>query len=297
MISIIIVTFDSQDHIAKCLGSLIHYIKNNIEVLVIDNASSDKTVEIIKKYFPQVKLIQNITNIGFTRACNQGARITKGKYLLFLNPDTVIKNKDDLKLLLNFAQSKKKLGAIGVKVLNPDGSIQPSFGNLPTLPRIIFDRLPFFKKNYGIQVRNLRLYKHIHRVDWVSGCCLLVKKKIFDEVGGFNEDIFMYGEDYDLCYRLKKKGYENYYYSKFQIMHKDSGKNDVFRKPHKYFSMRKGFLIFMRKHKSFFDYLIINCLIKIESIYFLFFLNVRTKNRKEKDLWRRYLLETLRLNV
>lgn len=295
MISIIIVAFNSQRQILKCLDSLVYFTKTNVEVLIIDNASSDKTVEIVKKKFPQVKLIQNATNIGFTKACNQGARIAKGKYLLFLNPDTAIKNKDDLKLLLDFAESKKKLGAIGVKVLNPDGSIQPSYGALPTLPRIIFDRLPFFNKNFGIQVRNPRLYKYTHRVAWVSGCCFLIRKEVFDEIGGFNEEIFMYGEDYDLCFRLKEKGYENYYYPKFQIVHNDSGRNNLLRKPHKYFSMRKGFLIFMKKHKSFLDYLIINYLIKVESIFFLLLLKLRTRNKKERDLWRKYLLEALKL--
>lgn len=297
MISVIIVTFNSQTQIVKCLESLDNYTELSVEVLIIDNASSDKTVEIVKKEFPEVKLIQNTTNIGFTKACNQGARIAKGEYILFLNPDTVIKNKEDLKLLLDFAESKKKLGAIGAKVLNPDGSIQPSYGALPTLLRIIFDRLPFFNKNLGIQVRHPRLYRHTNRAGWVSGCCLLIKKKVFDEAGGFNEEIFMYGEDYDLCFRLKAKGYENYYYPRFQIVHNDSGKNNLLRKPHKYFSMRKGFLIFMKKHKSFLDYLIISYLIKVESIFFLLLLKFRTRNKKEKDLWQKYLLATLKIKL
>lgn len=292
--TIIIITFENEKTIISCLSSIspIH------PLIIVDNASTDSTVTLIKKIRPRTTIIQNNRNLGFAKACNQGAKIANKEYLFFLNPDTVILNNDPFNKLQEFVRGKENLGVVGFKFLNPDGSLQPSCGQFPTILRVIFDRIKLLNLKNGLLIRDRKLYEKTRVTDWASASGVLVRKDVFEKVGGFNEDIFMYGEDFDLCFRLKQMGYKNYFFPGVRIVHNDSGKNNPLRKPHKYFSMRRGLLLFLKNHQPTLNYLILQLLVKLESLVFLLLLPFRKhKNLKEKDLWRKYLLKSLYIKV
>src|SRR3989344_2958299 len=290
-ISIIIVSYNSEKYISNLLRAIVNSL-NNQEIIVIDNASKDKTCKIIETKFSQAKLVRNSQNIGFAAGANQGAKAARGQYLLFLNPDTTVKSGSIAKMI-DFLKSKKDAAAVGCKVLNLDGTLQPSCGKFPTILRILFDRVKFLNVNNGIQIRNQNFYKITQTVDWVSASAILVKKSVFASLGGFNENIFMYGEDFELCFRLKQAGYQNYFFPDLEIIHYDTGKNNPLRKPHKYFSMRKGFLIFFKEYRPTISYLTLHLLIKLEALFFLLLLPLRKyKYAKEKYLWKKYLIES-----
>lgn len=298
LFSIIIVTFNSQEHIEMCLSQILNTkIFTPFEVIAVDNASNDETCLIIESKFPKVRLVKNKKNLGFAKAANQGAKIAKGEYLLFINPDTVVKN-GQIEAMVNFLESKQDVGIVGCKVLNHDNSLQPSCGQFPTILRIIFDRLPILNRGSGIQIRDEKFYSKIREVDWVSASCFVIKKEAFETVEGFNNKIFMYGEDMDLCYRAKQAGFKSYFLPRLKIIHYDTGKNNPLRRPHKYFFMRKGLLLFLKKHRSNISYLIFQGIIRLEALFFLLLLPLRKyKTQEEKDLWRKYLMHSLNIKV
>lgn len=248
-LSIVLVTFNSQNTINNCVNSI--GLKSQITdgIIIVDNASKDKTIEILKRRFPgRIKLIKYRKNLGFAKAANQGAKIAKGEYLLFLNPDTVVKS-NCIESMLEFAKNKKDAAIVGCKVLNPDGSLQPSSGRFPTISNIIFDRMPIINKI--IQTEQIRLkdyYKKVQKPDWVTGAFFLAKREVFEKLGGFDERYFLYVEDVDFCYRVKKAGYKIYYNPNAEIIHYDQGKSPQ-RKNFKAKQMRKGFTIYFEKYK------------------------------------------------
>ena len=247
-LTIVIVTYKNEANILQCLGSLKKYILNG-DILVIDNSSRDEIDRVIEKNFSRIKLIKNKKNIGFGAAANQGARITKGDYLLFLNPDTVVKE-GCIEEMVSFLKKKKDAGAIGCKVLNPDASLQPSCGRFPTIINIILDRIPVLNKLFKTElIRQENFYSKIQTPDWISGVFFMVKKNVFENLGGFDERYFLYVEDVDFCYRAREAGYKIYYNPKAEIIHYDQGKSKE-RKPFKAKQMRKGFSIFFKKYKS-----------------------------------------------
>jgi GT2 family glycosyltransferase len=186
-----------------------------------------------------------------------------------------------------------KLGIVGFKFFNPDGTFQPSAGNFPTLLRIIFDRIPILRNNLGIQIRNESFYKKPGLVDWVSGSGFLVAKNAYQKIRGMDEKIFMYGEDFDLCFRLEKEGFKNFFYPGIRIMHYDSGKNIPEKKPFKYFAMRKGFSTFLKKYSAKENLSFYRVFVKLEAILFLTILPFRGYNSDIKFLWRTHLLKSL----
>ncbi len=289
MISVIIVTYNSGGVIGDCLRSL-SKLKDK-EIIIVDNKSSDQGRAIVRKFKVQspklkVRLIKNKKNVGFTKGCNQGASKSVGEYLLFLNPDT--------KLLSSFPKPKsgnKNIGIVGFKFSNPDGSLQPSIGRFPNIPNVVVDRIPLLRKYYGMQMRDPKQYLIKHKVEWVSGSGFLVKKSVFEEAGGFDEKIFMYGEDIDLCKRVKDLGYMNYYDPSATFSHFDSGKNMKDRNPHKYYSMRKGVLYYFRKNNTTMQGSTLKGLIKIES----FVRSLINKFIKRDPSWKKYLKKTISL--
>jgi len=293
MFSLVIVSYNSQDTIARCISSIPK--KGLPQIIVVDNASQDKTAEAVRKKFPRVKLIKNPKNVGFTRACNQGAGASTGNFILFLNPDTEILSQNILSTLQSFILRNHSFGVIGFKFVNPDGSLQPSFGSFPTLLRIVADRIPHLNSTLRILIRDGGLFRKVRKVDWTSASGLLVKRDVFLKIGGFDEKIFMYGEDYELAFRLKKAGFQNYFLPWVKILHQDSGRTNPLRKPHKYFSMRKGFLYFFKKHNMDIDLFLLSNMIKVESFLMLATLAFRKGSTEEKNMWKKYLLETLKL--
>lgn len=222
MISILIVTYNSGKFIERCIESIEKCVKVESEIIVVDNDSYDNTNSLVQK-FPKVKLIQNIDNKGFARANNIAFEHSKGEYILVLNPDIVIDERG-IQVLLETAVSDSKIGVIAPRLLNEDGSLQESARKFPNpVVQVIrglglstmFMNMKFYRSNLNLDI-NL---ESDSQVDWVIGACMLIRREVFLEVGGFSEKFFMYYEDADLCLKLKKAGFEIIYCPKVSFVH------------------------------------------------------------------------------
>jgi len=194
------------------------------EVIVIDNSSSDNSVAFLKPRFPFASFIENAGNIGFSKACNQGLANAKGKYILFLNPDTIVPE-DCFAKCIGFLSSRPDAGACGIKMLDGSGKfLKESKRSFPSpitslyklfgLSRIFPRSKQFSKYHLGHLDNN-----ETHQVDVLAGAFIMVKKEVLDKTGGFDETFFMYGEDVDLSYRIQEKGFHNYYFADSSIIH------------------------------------------------------------------------------
>jgi GT2 family glycosyltransferase len=201
------------------------------EVIVVDNNSADRSIDFIKNLqsqFDNFILVANNQNNGFAKASNMGAENSKGKFLLFLNPDTEF-IESGIQKVLDFYNSRnevEKIGIVGVKLLNPDNSTQYSCRSFPTLARQFYESYSLHRifsrsKIFGSYFLSDWNHESIRIVDWLSGAFMLVKKELFEKIGGFDEDYFMYSEDTDICLKLSRSGFKNYYFSQYSIMHHD----------------------------------------------------------------------------
>ncbi len=219
-LSVVIVNYKVPYFLQQCLLSVqeaLHSLDG--EIIVVDNHSSDRSCSMVKTHFPEVVLIENKENVGFSRANNQGVQQAKGDYVLILNPDTVVAEETFIKIL-DFAQKQENLGALGVKLVDGTGKYLPeSKRNLPT-PKVAFKKiiglLNTTDKNY---YANHLSEDEVGVVDVLVGAFMLIKRERYLEVGGFDEDYFMFGEDIDLSYKLHKRAYQNYYFPQIQIIH------------------------------------------------------------------------------
>lgn len=196
----------------------------NTEVIVVDNHSTDGSVEYLRPRFGEVKFVVNETNTGFSKACNEGLEYAGGDYVLFLNPDTIVAE-DCFKKCLSFFETHPGCGAIGVKMIDGSGNfLKESKRSFPSpltslyklfgLSRLFPESRVFSRYHLG------HLDKDVdHEVDVLAGAFMMIRKKVLDEVGSFDETFFMYGEDVDLSYRIQKAGYKNYYFAETTIIH------------------------------------------------------------------------------
>lgn len=223
-LSIIIVSYNSAKFIESCIDSIINSgCLFNREIIIVDNFSADVTANIVRFKYPEVRLIQNCTNIGFARANNQGAKIARGRYILFLNPDTVVQE-NAFQRMINFMEQKPNAGILGPKLLYPDGSLQFSCRHFYNLRAILLRRTvigKIFSNNKLLHYHLMSNWDHnqIREVDWVLGACLMVRREVLEEVGYFDDKYKIYFEDVDLCYRVKKAGYKIFYYPEAIVIH------------------------------------------------------------------------------
>lgn len=208
-ISVIIVSYNTANETLKCIKAVkssTGLTNKEIEIIVVDNASTDNTVSIIHKAHKDVILIENKTNLGFGTANNQGIKRATSPYILLLNSDAFV-SKNTVSTLLNSFTQTDSLAA-SPRLIGKDGSLQYSCGNFPSLLRIFgwmfwLDRLPVFNRIIGqYHIVNHAYYMTDRRPDWVTGACVLFRKEDLVLVGGFDENIFMYGEELDLFIRM-----------------------------------------------------------------------------------------------
>jgi GT2 family glycosyltransferase len=233
-ISIIIVTYNSLEYLKKCLNSIENSpTRTPYEVIVVDNASRDDTADVVPIEYPEVVFIRNEVNLGFAHANNQGIKISKGNFLLLLNPDTLVID-DALDVMAKFLKETPRAGACGCKVLNDDGSLQPSFFGFPTLIKELghlfrIDRMPWLYrmlksssllgKLARTNVAVLSDSDNVIQVDYLLGACLMMKASVVHEVGPLDDKIFMYIEDTEMCHRIRASGYCVYYVPHGKIVH------------------------------------------------------------------------------
>lgn len=226
-VSIIIVSFNTRDLLRSCLASL-----NSGEIIVVDNGSSDGSVEMVKKEFPNVTLIANSENRGFAAANNVGLKRARGRYMLLLNSDTEVPQ-GAIEKITRFMDEHPDIGVIGPKLMLPNGKMDPAcHRGFPT---------PWASLTYFLGLERIRspifsqyhqLYKNFsepHEIDSPSGAFYFLRRDVYESVGGLDEDYFMYGEDLDWSYRIKQAGWKIYFYPRVTVLHrkKQSGRESM----------------------------------------------------------------------
>lgn len=221
-ISVIVVTYNTGGLIRECLGQI---TQASLEVIVVDNASVDETVSIIEDEFPTVKLIKNQENLGFGVANNQGVEVAKGQYVIILNPDLII-SPEAIQEMAVYLEEHAHIGIVGPCILNAEGSLSLSarppysvrgvlgvyFGLERLFPALIYEEYE----------RRLTSTDAPQSVAWLQGACLMMKKSLFNTLGGFDEHFFLFAEDTDLCDRVWQGGYEVVYFPRVTAKHYES---------------------------------------------------------------------------
>jgi GT2 family glycosyltransferase len=253
-LSVIILNYNVRYFLEQCVLSVENAIRNiDAEIIVVDNHSSDDSVAMVRSRFPNVKLIVNQDNTGFPKGNNIGVSRAKGEYICILNPDTVVAE-DTFEKVLAFAESKENLGIVGVKLIDGTGKFLPeSKRGIPT-PWVAFTKVTGLYKSFD--VFNEYYAAHLDenqtgKVEILVGAFMLMKRELYNEVGGFDENCFMYSDDIDLSYMVLKKGKSNYYFGETSVIHY-KGESTV--KDEKYMQrFREAMNFFYRKHfrKSF----------------------------------------------
>lgn len=216
--SIIIVNYNVTNLVINCINAIYRFFPGNLvfEIIVIDNNSSDGALDVIRKLFPAVRVIENKFNAGFPRANNQGFKISKGKYIFMLNPDTEIAG-DDISGFLKYLNLHSEISAVCPMLINTDGSHQLSIWKFPTLFSVVAEMLYLHK----LIRKKFYLNKDFNQpflVESASGAALLFRRELIDEIGELNEYLFWI-EDVDFCYRMNKSGHKLMYYPHSKIIH------------------------------------------------------------------------------
>jgi len=253
-VSAVVVNWNGGTELIECIKALLSQEGVELEVVVVDNGSTDGSADLVEVRFPQVKVVRNGRNLGYAKAANIGVGATRGEHVLLLNPDTRLLP-EALPLLISFMESHPDAGALGPKLINPNGSLQPSCRRFPPLGatflrhtplELLFPSHPFLKRYLMFDLDRTRPAE----VDWVSGACILLRREAFEEVGGFDERYFLYSEDVDLCLRLKKAGWKVYYVPHAKAFHiggHASERRPVFSLYHAHRSM---WLFFRAHHRK-----------------------------------------------
>lgn len=221
------------------------------EVVVVDNASPDDSAARLRQafpadQFPQVHLLANAKNTGFSAANNQGARQATGAVLFFLNPDTLVHGQA-IRILYDFLRHHPEAGAVGPHVLNADGSDQASTFRFISAREIIRQHLPLTSLLRGADYRLDPIPAQTTPVDVVKGCALALRREVFDAVGGWDESYFMYSEEVELCHALAHRGYRNYFVREAQITHY-GGASSMERYAEQQIVQQRSHLQFLRRH-------------------------------------------------
>lgn len=277
-LTVIIVNYNVKHFLEQCLHSVQKAAKSiNLEIIVLDNNSVDGSVSLVKEKFPTIKLIENNENQGFAKGNNQAIQQAKGEYILLLNPDTVVQE-DTFAKCVSFMDEHPEAGALGVKMIDGNGNFLPeSKRSLPT-PLVAFYRVfglsKLFpnSKTFGRYHLTYLDKDEIHPVDILPGAFMMIRRAALDKAGLLDETFFMYGEDIDLSYRIKKAGYTNYYFPKTTIIHY-KGESTKKRSINYVLIFYKAMVIFAQKHFTQKQMRVFSILIYL-AIYFRAFLSI-----------------------
>jgi GT2 family glycosyltransferase len=225
-LSVVIVSWNVVDLLEQCVESLLkHSTGIPLEIIVVDNASRDRTREMLRERFPAVKVIANERNEGFARANNQALKCIAGRLALILNPDTVLVDRS-LDRMIHFMDSHPEVGMAGPRVSYPNGEVQKTCARLiPPITSVLFHDILQFRQLpvLGKWVSKKCYYPYDHGISQevaaISGAAMLVRRKVLETIGGFGESFIHYGEDLDLCFRVKKAGWKIHYLSDASVIH------------------------------------------------------------------------------
>ncbi len=224
-LSVIIVNYNAFNITCRCLSSLIKTSSElNLQIILIDNASKANNVQLIQDLFPQIYIIENKVNQGFAKACNQGFRVAKGDYILLLNPDTIVLPKA-VQYSLDFIKNDNHIGILGCKLLNPDKTLQYSCSNFLGIRNILSVNLFLYRIFPGSRIfgHNPYMtyfdYDKVGSVDVVMGAFMMIRQKMLERIGYFDERFFVYSEENDFCLRARQAGWDVVFFPKAEILH------------------------------------------------------------------------------
>lgn len=260
-LSIIIVNWNTKDLLKQCLESIVGGSGGigDYEVIVVDNGSSDGSVDYVKSV-TGIKLTENKQNLGFAVGNNVGIKKAKGNYIMLLNSDTIVQ-KNAIEILVDFLDRHSDIDIVGPKLLNIDRTPQSNCGSFPDL-WVTFVML--FKEHFGGSnlVRNSPVKSEF--VDWIAGTAFMARRKVFDCVGGLDEEIFMYMEEVEWFYRTKKAGLKTYFVNDSEIIHLGRG-SSVSGKKDPILNIYKGLLHYFKKHRSPGEIFIVELMLKTKA--------------------------------
>lgn len=299
--SIIIVNYNLSKEICSCLDSIYKNLNiTDFEIIIFDNNSDESSLDSLKRKIQTISsknitLIFNDKNIGFGQACNRAALKASGKILFFLNPDTLLERNVFREIANRFGNEIFDDKIIGLNV-HQDSSIDYSAGLFPNL---FFETLNIFSLGRFIEALLTKVLADVLKndrieVDWVMGASFIIPKTLFDSVGGFDPDYFLYFEEVDLCRRIKSKGYSVYYLPQIRVIHDGS----VSTKKNYYFFTKlfyKGKLIFLKKHSSTKKFAIFKFLLLIHFINQMFLWSLLKNKFPEKAKGKLKAFKELRL--
>lgn len=251
-LSIVIVSWNVRELLRRCLDSIYSPLNRGreqgerpltTEVIVVDNASTDGSAALVATEFPQVRLIANAENRGFTGGNNQGIAVSRGRYVMLLNPDTEVVG-DALAAMVTYMDSRPEVGVLGPQLLYPDGSVQSSRRRFPTFGTALFESTwlqswapPGLLERYYVLDRR---DDETSEVDWVMGACLVVRREVIEQVGGLDEGFFMYSDEPDWCKRIKDAGWKVVYFPGARVIHHEGKSSEqVVPARHIYFQTSK----------------------------------------------------------
>lgn len=250
--SIVILTYNSDRFIGRLINSIKDSNSQDLEIIIVDNASTDNTVKEVRKFEKNIKLIENRQNLGFSKGINIGAGQAQGEYLLFVNPDAELRE-GNISSMLRVFEENENAGIVGGRLVDKDGKEEKSAGKFFGLFQIILLSLGL-DEAMGVRFSP----RKIQKVDFVSGGFMMVRKDLFEKLGGFDENLFMYVEDMELCYRAGKAGFFTYFTPDVVLTHEAHGSsNRGFAVKNIY----RGILYFHKKHGTPFSYFLIRLLL------------------------------------
>lgn len=273
-VSVVIVNWRSRELLRACLRSVFaRTIGPSFEVVVADNASFDGAGEMLRRHFPRVRFRQLRRNLGFSGANNLAARGARGRYLLFLNPDTELLS-NAVGGMARFLDQHSDYQAVGCRLLGSDGGIQYTCARAFPTPVRQFCSLALLEKLFARRAAfagiELRHWDHLdsREIECLSGACMMVRREAFESLGGFDEQLFMYGEDVDLCYRIRRRGGRIHYLADERVVHYGGGSSqaDPRRSYLPALMQRESNLHFMRKHHGPVIALAFRCAVGVGSV-------------------------------
>jgi GT2 family glycosyltransferase len=245
VLSVLLVNYNDREHLSRCLSSLKGQIENiSHEIVIVDNDSSDGSQDFIRETYPDVRLICNSENVGFARANNRGLQECGGEFVLLLNTDTIVMP-DAIEILMTAIKSNPGLGAVGPALLLKEDKFQVSFGQkVSFFPELLQKGL----LNHFYRIW-LRVSRKTRNVGWLSAACLLLRHRVLQDVGLFDETFFLYFEDIDLCVHIRKLGYSLLFQPRARVFHV-GGATTANMKLLSRYHYRRSQLYFYRKHNS-----------------------------------------------
>jgi N-acetylglucosaminyl-diphospho-decaprenol L-rhamnosyltransferase len=243
-VSVVVVTYNSMPELERCLESVSRH-----EVVVVDHGSTDGSIELVRERFPGMRLLEQ-ENRGFGAGMNAGMRVAGGRYFLLLNADAWVLG-DAVESLCAFADAHPEAAVVGPRLLNPDGSLQPSVRGFPTLWRLATEY--FFLRKLAPQSRLFNAFfgagfdhRSTREAEWLGAACLLVRRAAVEEVGYFDEDYFLFSEEVDWCWRFRQAGWKVLFFPGAEVMHVFSATYN----PKHFNELVRGHLRFFAKHRG-----------------------------------------------